>query len=109
MASDQNYKNLDILYDSILSEHPSFQLEEGKLNNLGLQLVYNPATSKNGIEVFLLAIQIYTESANLFDSLAEAYLFVGNNKLAIRNFERSLELNPHNQNAINRLRELKNQ
>jgi len=108
MASDQNYKNLDIVYDSILNEHPSFQLEEGKLNNLGLQLVYNSATSEQGVNVLVFATKIHTESANLFDSLAEAYLFVGKGKQAIRNFERSLELNPQNQNAINRLRELKN-
>jgi len=107
MASEQNYNNLDNLYDAILNQHPSFKLEEGKLNNLGLQLVFNPETSDYGISVLLLATKIYSESANLFDSLAEAYLSIGNNKMAIQNFEKSLALNPQNQNAINRLEELK--
>lgn len=107
MASEQNYMNLDKLYDTILNKYPSFKLEEGKLNNLGLQLVFNPETSDDGISLFLLATKIYSESANLFDSLAEAYLFVGNKKLAISNFEKSLALYPQNQNAINRLEELK--
>lgn len=107
MASEQHYKNLNNLYNTILNKHPSFKLEEGKLNNLGLQLVFNPKTSDQGISILLLATKIYSESANLFDSLAEAYLFIDNNKMAIKNFEKSLALNPQNQNAINRLEELK--
>lgn len=107
MASEQHYRNLENLYDTILNKHPSFTLEEGKLNNLGLQLMFNPQTSDDGISILLLATKIYSESANLFDSLAEAYLFVGNNKMAIKNFEKSLALNPQNQNATNRLEELK--
>ncbi len=107
IAFGQNYENLNSLYDSIQHKHRSFQLEEGKLNNLGLQLVYNPVTAHHGINMLLLATNIYSESANLFDSLAEAYLFVGNNKMAIIYFQKSLQLNPQNQNAIKRLIELK--
>ena len=107
LAASQNYKDLDKLYESTLRDHPLFQLEEGKLNNLGLQLNYNPVTSEQGINVFILATKIYPGSANLFDSLAEGYLFTGNKELAILNFEKSLKLNPQNQNAIDRLNELK--
>ena len=106
LAIEQNYRDLEKLYDSILIRYPTFKLEEGKLNNLGLQLVYNPLTSDQGIDIFLLATAMYPESANLFDSLAEGYLFLGDNKMAIFNFEKSLKLNPLNQNAIDRLREL---
>lgn len=107
MAARQSYMDLDKLYESVVQENATFQLAEGKLNNLGLQLVFNPETSEQGINVFILATKIYPESSNLFDSLAEGYLFIGNNKRAIENFEKSLKLNPHNQNAINRLKELK--
>lgn len=108
IASDQDYKNLEELYNSMLKEHPSYKLAEDKLNNLGLQLTFNPKTSEHGINMLILAAKIYSESANIFDSLAEAYLFVGNNEMAVKNFQKSLELNPQNQNAINRLRQLKN-
>jgi tetratricopeptide (TPR) repeat protein len=106
-ATDRNYTNLDPLYDSILNKHPSFKPEEETLNNLGLQLVFNPKTSEQGISVLLLSTKIYPESSNLFDSLAEAYLFAGENKMAITNFKKSLKLYPQNQNALNRLKELK--
>jgi len=107
MASKQDYNDLENLYDSLIDQHPQLEIPEGSLNNLGLQLVFNPEKSEMGINVFLLATTIYPESANLWDSLAEAYLFIGDKKKAIQNFEKSLELNPQNQNATIRLREIR--
>ncbi len=107
MAAQRGYKDLNGLYGSIKRENPTFTLEEGKLNTLGLQLVLQPDRSNYGIAVFLFAVELYPGSANLFDSLAEGYLFLGDKKNAIQYFERSLELNPENVNAVNRLRQLK--
>ena len=107
LASKQNYKNVEDLYHSLLNQYPELELPEGSLNNLGLQLVFKPQKSEMGINVFLFATEIYPESANLWDSLAEGYLFIGDKKNAIRSFEKSLELNSQNQNAINRLEVLK--
>ncbi len=107
MASIKDYENLEELYDLILSQNPSIQWPEGNLNNLGLQLVFNTETSKQGINILLLATRIYPNSANLYDSLAEAYLFIGEKDKAIQNFEESLILNPQNQNAIVRLKQLR--
>ncbi|OEK00546.1 alpha/beta hydrolase [Roseivirga sp. 4D4] len=107
LAFAQNYKNLPELYTSTTREHPSFKIPEGNLNTLGLQLVFNPNRSQQGINVFLLATQLYPNSSNLYDSLAEGYLFMGDDQKAIESFEKSLELNSGNQNAISRLKQLK--
>ncbi len=107
LASNQNYQSLSQLYDSTAKKHPSFKIPEGNLNTLGLQLVFNPNTSEQGVNIFLLATKLYPNSANLFDSLAEGYLFVGSKDKAIENFKKSLELNSQNQNAIDRLKQLK--
>ncbi len=107
LAALRKYENLSGIYDSIMNQNPSFTLPEGNLNTLGLQLVFDPNTSNQGIRVFLFAIKIFPTSSNLFDSLAEGYLFVGNRELAIENFEKSLELNSQNQNAIDRLDQLR--
>lgn len=104
LATAQQYNSLWELYEESKKKHPDLNLPEGSLNTLGLQLIFNPKTSTQGINVFNLAIQLYPKSANLFDSLAEAYLFMGNHKKAIANFRKSLELNPQNQNAIDRLK-----
>ena len=69
LARQENYQNLAQLYESLVSKQSSFKPEEGKLNNLGLQLLYNPATSAQGIDVISFATKLYPESANLFDSL----------------------------------------
>ncbi|MBT8183182.1 MAG: alpha/beta hydrolase, partial [Eudoraea sp.] len=58
------------------------------------------------INVLLLALHIYPKSANLYDSLAEAYLYKKDMKNAIANFKKSLVLNPENQNAIIKLIQL---
>lgn len=106
LALKQDYNSLYDLYVVTKKKNPMMKIPEGNLNTLGLQLVFNPNTSNQGINVFLLATKLYPNSANLFDSLAEAYLFIGNKVKAIENFEKSLELNSQNQNAINRLKQL---
>lgn len=107
LAAIQKYENLNELYTSILEKNPMIELPEGNLNNLGLQLVFNPQTTNQGINVFLFATKIYPNSANLFDSLAEAYLFQGNKDKAIENFKKSLKLDSQNQNAVDRLKQLR--
>jgi hypothetical protein len=107
LAVKQDYKDLHKLYVSTKKKNPSLEIPEGNLNTLGLQLVFNPITSEQGINVFLLATKLYPRSANLFDSLAEGYLFIDDKEKAIENFEKSLELNSQNRNAIERLKQLK--
>lgn len=106
LAAAGNYDKLNDLYVKLQGQYPDLKIQEGNLNNLGLQLLFNKQTSQKGIKVLLFATQLYPQSANLFDSLAEAYLYVGNKQLAIINFKKSLQLDPGNQNAIKRLREL---
>ena len=59
------------------------------------------------IKVFKLALEIYPKSANLYDSLGEAYMRSGDMKDAILNYEKSLQLNPGNENAKKMLEKLK--
>ena len=104
LASAQQYNSLWELYEESKKKHPELNLPEGNLNTLGLQLIFNAKTSNQGVKVFNLATQLYPKSANLFDSLAEGFLSMGNHKKAIANFKKSLDLNPQNQNAIDRLK-----
>lgn len=74
---------------------------------LGLRLSFNPNKKEQGYNVILLALHLYPKSANLYDSLAEAYFYNKDYPNAIINYEKSLELNPANQNAIDRLKQIK--
>lgn len=104
----KGYTSLEETYDSIKSIYPKLELPEFKLNYLGLQLLYNKETTEKSIRVFEFATQIYPNSANLFDSLGEAYLYKGDTSNSVLNYRKSLELNPQNENAellIKRLEE----
>lgn len=107
LALNQGYRDLIPLYEKTVAKHPTLTLEEGMLNNLGIRLAFNAGKLEQGINVFLLALHFYPKSANLYDSLALAYLYNQDDKNAIANFKKSLELNPENQHAIDRLEQLK--
>lgn len=80
--------------------------EENDFNNLGYSLL-NRGKSIESIKVFKLALEIYPNSANLYDSFGEAYMKSGDNKNAIINYEKSLDMNPGNNNAKEKLDQLK--
>jgi hypothetical protein len=54
-----------------------------------------------------LNVRLYRESSNAYDSLGEAYMIGGNKELAIKNYEKSVELNPQNDNGFRMLKILK--
>jgi len=105
-AAADGYQNLDALWEEIKGQQPSFQIPEGRLNNLGLQLMFNPQTSQDGILILEFATRLYPNSANLFDSLAEAYLFADQRSQALAAFEKSLVLDGGNTNALQRIQQL---
>jgi len=72
--------------------------DENELNNLGYQLL-NEQRVEDAIKIFTLLTSEFPNSANAYDSLGEAYLKNGNQDFAIENYEKSLALNPKNENA----------
>jgi len=64
--------------------------------------------NKDAIEIFKLNVEVHPKYANGYDSLAEAYMENGEDKLAIKNYAKSLELNPNNKNAVEKLNKLMN-
>lgn len=71
---------------------------------------YEYLSQKNydrAIDIFAMNTFAFSKSANAFDSLGEAYMNKGDKDLAIKHYEKSLELNPNNGNAKNMLLELR--
>ena len=58
------------------------------------------------IKIFKVNTEMYPQSSNTFDSLAYAFMNAGERDLAIKNYEKSLELNPKNDNAVQMLKKL---
>ena len=63
--------------------------------------------SANYLAVFELNVEAFPEASNPYDSLGEAYMVAGRREKAIANYERSLELDPGNQNAAAMLERLR--
>ena len=79
---------------------------EGELNGLGYSLL-RQKRPREAIEVLKLNVEAYPQSANAYDSLAEAYMLNGDTALAVQNYEKSLALDPANTNAAMMLKKLK--
>ncbi len=83
----------------------SYTFSEAEINLFGYKLL-NEKKYNDAIVIFKLNVEEYPESANVYDSLGEAYLDDGNKELAIINYKKSLELNPQNENAKEILKKL---
>ncbi|MGB8889473.1 MAG: DUF2306 domain-containing protein [Candidatus Korobacteraceae bacterium] len=82
-----------------------YNFDEDELNTLGYQLI-RTKKFEEAIRVFELNVEAYPQSANVYDSLAEAYMDDGNQALAIADYKKSLQLNPKNSNAVRMLGKL---
>jgi predicted Zn-dependent protease len=69
-------------------------------------LLLEKGRNADAIAILNLNVEEYPKSANVYDSLAEAYAKDDKKQQAIANYRKSLELNPKNQNATDKLKEL---
>lgn len=77
-----------------------FSDEEDALNDTGYYLLRKERI-EDAIRVFELNVTLFPESANVYDSLGEAYLAAGDERRAAANYRRALELDPANDHARN--------
>jgi len=84
---------------------PDALINEAQVNRLGYQLLSLKRVA-DAIEVFKLNVEDHPQSFNTYDSLGEAYAVAGDIELAVKNYRRSVELNPDNRNGIEALKKL---
>lgn len=88
-----------------LDQENDIYVDEMSFNEIGYYLL-NSSKIAEAIEVFRFNAEVHPESFNVYDSLAEAYMKNGDNEKALANYRKSLELNPNNENAKEKLKEL---
>jgi len=76
---------------------------EADLNRFGYRMLRDERYA-HAIRIFRLNVELFPASANTYDSLGEAYLQSGEFVRARSNYERSLQLDPDNDNAREMLR-----
>jgi len=91
-----------------LKQSNDYYVSESQLNALGYRLL-GMKKVREAIEIYKLNVEAYPQSANVYDSLGEAYMTNGDKELAIRNYQRAVALSPQNTNAIEMLKKLRSQ
>ncbi len=86
----------------------AYDFGEAHLNMLGYQLLMR-GRIEDAVGIFRLNIDAFPTSFNVYDSYAEALATRGDTAQAIINYEKSLELNPDNTNAVDMLEKLRPQ
>ncbi len=95
-----------VKYRSIKAGLPeAYNFTESELNDLAYQMIKENRID-DAIALFKLNVEEYPDSADVYDSLGEAYMIKGNKELAIKNYKKSLVLNPQNTNAVEMLKKL---
>lgn len=92
-------------FDRACAADPKECKSSATLNSFGYQLLALGQTGAAST-IFKRNTVLYPDDANVYDSLAEAYMKAGRKNLAISNYERSLKLNPQNENARAQLKKL---
>lgn len=82
-----------------------YDFQESELNTLGYQLLRSGRVEE-AIAIFKLNVEMFPEAFNPYDSLGEAFMVNGDKELAIKNYAKSLALNPKNTNAIEMLQRI---
>ncbi len=94
-----------ITHYNTIKDSEDYSLIEREMNNIGYQLMGEDKIEEAS-KVFQLITESFPNSSNAYDSLGESYMKLGKNDLAIKNYRKSVELNPNNQNGIEFLKKL---
>jgi tetratricopeptide (TPR) repeat protein len=82
-----------------------YNVSEQEINTLGYMLLRDDKIDE-AIAIFKLNVAEHPKAWNVYDSLGEAYMKKGENELAIENYQKSIELNPNNENGKDMLKKL---
>ena len=103
---DQGVYSAIARYRQMRMRYPVEYFRERTLNQLGYQQL-NARHIQEAIALLKLNVEMYPHAFNTYDSLGEAYMVHGDRFLAIRNYRKSLALNPQNTGAVEKLKQLK--
>jgi len=87
------------IFNSVRETHPDKKIfRELALNRIGYEFLFAEKVEE-AIEIFKMNVVAYPDAYNTYDSLGEAYMTYGNKELAIKNYNKSVELEPENEHG----------
>jgi CubicO group peptidase (beta-lactamase class C family) len=102
---NKGFGNANTVAANLKKKDAAFKLDENEVNSWGYQLL-NQKKNTEALSVFKLNTALFPKSANTYDSYAETLEMTGNTKEAIINYKKSVQLNPQNKNAAERIKML---
>ena len=88
-----------------IKDSEAYSLREGEMNAIGYILLRSDRLDEAS-KIFLLVVEEFPTSWNAYDSYGESLMELGKNDLAIKNYRKSVEMNPNNLNGIETLKKL---
>lgn len=94
-----------ISHFNTIKDAENYSLSESEMNTIGYQLMGSDKVEAAN-KVFQLITEIFPTSSNAYDSFGESLMKLRKNDQAIKNYRKSIALNPNNLNAIEYLKKL---
>lgn len=103
---ERGFEHAVEVHEELKRRDAGFRPSETDLNDWAYRMLNGGGKPREALEIFKLNVLLYPDSANVYDSLAEAFEVNGQREQAVKNYRRSLELDPNNQNAARHLKQL---
>ncbi|MTI32656.1 serine hydrolase domain-containing protein [Xanthovirga aplysinae] len=94
-----------LLHYQEIKDSDTYGLIEDEMNRMGYHLLQKEKVKEAEV-LFKLNVEAFPKSWNVYDSYAEVLMVQGKNDKAIKNYKKSIELNPANQNGKEMLKKL---
>jgi tetratricopeptide (TPR) repeat protein len=88
------------LRTDIQQHQDKYFFSEAQLNAMGYFLLNEQKKPADALQVFEFMRELYPESWNAYDSLAEGVYATGDKQKALKLYQKSVELNPKNENGV---------
>jgi len=99
IMNDRFAAEFPALKADILKNREAYFFTEADLIGLGYFLLQQLKKADDAVRLFELSVELFPDSWNTYDSLAEAYYAKGEKQRALTLYRKSLELNPANENG----------
>lgn len=101
----QGIKAADDMMQKLKADSAHYSFNENEFNNLGYDLMSNQKLNE-ALETFKVNTELFPQSWNVYDSYGEALLKTGRKEEAVKMYQKSVEINPDNENGKKILNEL---
>jgi tetratricopeptide (TPR) repeat protein len=103
----QGFDHATEIYSAIQKDNPDFKLDESAVDSWAHRLM-DEQHLPEAIALLKLNAQNYPSSGNVYESLGDAYVKSNQKQLAIDSYGKSIEKNPDNPSAAQKLKDLEN-